>query len=1746
MNKKVLSVILSALMSVSVLQTPVFAAGEEPEADGHEVVTEVQKNTVEEIEEVQEPEEEGENLEEPAEETPEVAEESETPVVMEVPEETEEPEETPVIQEETEEPEEPEASEVTEPEETEEPAESEDLLIAEEESEEDVVLTETPEEEPEVTLITPEPVTYNGVTVTVNYLSDTFGGKEVTLVVGEPGETEKEALKALGRSFKAVDITFIDEEGNPVQPEEGKNVSVSLEAESLKDTENYGVVHVDGEGNITEMDVVPEVTNTVTEHVKVGETTRTVEVPAETETVEVQDYKEETYMEYELTEQTVEVPAVISYRYVRKSREVEVTQGTWGFFNYGKSGQNQTRTEYYYEKEPYVVREAYTYSTWKRIPVQKTRTVPAGTRNETRVVKEAYSYEVTEDVYEDVVYNDVQTSFEAGSFSVYAVIGGSTDDEARAIVNFYGIDDALINTYFVKNSDQLPPENDEDRDPAVQYIDEIVTDPGIGGVLTGNLVFVGWYISETGNKDYTTATTPKTIDGIRTYLANMDITEGDVVNIYAMIFKVFTITYFDEANISMGSDEVKILSNESSGAYTVNKTYIPVDPTKSFEGWLTDNDAHIADATYNGESVSEPYKMGTTMNVSGDIIFTVSAPKGRWLVFDENGKGATYNAPQFVKDGAVTKAPTLEMQRLGYTFVGWYTERYADDETPDEANKFTFGGELTENPTTIYAKWTSATSAEYTVLYWLQDVSGTGYDFDKSETVTGTVGTAITVTQNNNTVRVTGVPDYTVANGFSYDHSDTGKTVTAEGNTVVNVYINRNSYTLTFQIYDYTYTVSTNDNDNNPAKYGDVNGQKARVYWRNGAFRTTDRNNGPIYNGTVYTRSNSQSWTAIKTITALYEQNISSYFPIVGDNGTTYNNGERWEPQANTLGWHEVMVYIDSMPNDNVTFHLNTANRPLKTMNYYVEALPTDTENVVTHKGTRYVLFNSISARYNGVTVEDFVELDGFARVEATRTVNGDALTPVDNGAGEFYIYDQYYNETIYFFYSRLKYNINFMDGRYFDGNGNTLTDYESAGHWKDEDDIVYGSSLASFNKGGDDYYEPEAAYPGFVFEGWYIDDACTSAYTFTTMPKGGLTVFAKWRQVQYRVFIRPNAKLPDGTNDPSLDWGDSDQPDDKKQAMNFRISYMGQVSIPTGVRDDYEFIGWFLDEETTMPFNDATKLTEDIVTEDYDKTDPANYTDKMNKFGEIEGSGWNSDLTGYNGGDRFWITKKLELYGKWSAILTGAEGIGIIYDANGGSNAPTDTKKYKDNVKAIAQAASVPPTNYRFLYWVVQKWDGEAYVDATDSSGNPIVVYPGDSFNVLKAYAKVTDLTEDDDEYVSGEVYKAYTMQLRAEYGPTEESKDTYIDWYRNWSEDDTAAEGLLHNDTELKINQAVDIYTLTSGVPTRTGYKFLGWAREPEFDLDSDNHPTGDAKTYYEVDEEDLFLKWVTDTEEAHYEAQDSSGTWVNVTQVAADEKMPYHALYAVWGKDHFFIFHSATGVLEAVEYTESIDLTEYVTDGYLYGGYYSAYTRYEATDADKANAEKSADLKITIPDSTYTPETDSTHVGFWNIENAYTAPGTSMKPDAQTVYYLKEVPTCYLRNYHQITYVKSTGVLTGLYLLTAVDDNTYNSEGFVLKSDDDKEATIVKTFSVTNSGTGKTITLTPSIVFSSVGLASEGGGYLGYSDITATDYFAEGTFTVSPFWVTPDEIKVNGTSIRTVTISSLTKKGITKTDN
>ena len=276
----------------------------------------------------------------------------------------------------------------------------------------------------------------------------------------------------------------------------------------------------------------------------------------------------------------------------------------------------------------------------------------------------------------------------------------------------------------------------------------------------------------------------------------------------------------DGSEITVGTDVVEIPSSETDAEYSVNMGY-STDDTHNFEGWLvSDGSANFVDPA--NPAADRLFENGNEITIKGDVKFTVSAPEGHWLVFDENGKGATYNAPRFVKAGETTSNEgMLPMERKGYTFDGWYTGAPSETGADPTGTVFQFGGQLSDT-TTVYAKWLPNTEAGYTVIFWTQNQARTGYDVADSYVRTnGTVGQNIPYT-----VRENGAEDYVERSGAGYDfgthkdehgrNQDNGHytgfclredsknqqvVITPEGDAVLNLYYDRIEYNFKFYVY---------------------------------------------------------------------------------------------------------------------------------------------------------------------------------------------------------------------------------------------------------------------------------------------------------------------------------------------------------------------------------------------------------------------------------------------------------------------------------------------------------------------------------------------------------------------------------------------------------------------------------------------------------------------------------------------------------------------------------------------------------------------------------------------------------------------------------------------------------------------------------------------------------------------------------------------------------------------------------
>jgi uncharacterized repeat protein (TIGR02543 family) len=98
----------------------------------------------------------------------------------------------------------------------------------------------------------------------------------------------------------------------------------------------------------------------------------------------------------------------------------------------------------------------------------------------------------------------------------------------------------------------------------------------------------------------------------------------------------------------------------------------------------------------------------------------------------------------------------------------------------------------------------------------------------------------------------------------------------------------------------------------------------------------------------------------------------------------------------------------------------------------------------------------------------------------------------------------------------------------------------------------------------------------GYRFVGWFIDDEFSSQYNFSNEVTSDFTLYAKWIQ---RVSITFNLNY-EGAATPAIQELDINQTADEPN---------------TPVRTDYTFAGWFIDQQTTTPY-EFDAITENIT----------------------------------------------------------------------------------------------------------------------------------------------------------------------------------------------------------------------------------------------------------------------------------------------------------------------------------------------------------------------------------------------------------------------------------------------------------------------------------------------------------------------------------------------------------------------
>lgn len=289
------------------------------------------------------------------------------------------------------------------------------------------------------------------------------------------------------------------------------------------------------------------------------------------------------------------------------------------------------------------------------------------------------------------------------------------------------------------------------------------------------------------------------------------------------------------------------------------------------------------------------------------------------------------------------------------------------------------------------------------------------------------------------------------------------------------------------------------------------------------------------------TRNSSNVSNTIYSVTRKYEESIADQWPITDWNGNVYDQGQRWTPSGSTV-YSQVLVYVSNMTGDDFTLTLSNSNNDTYTMHYYLEALPSETENIVEYGGRRFIKNNEIKANYNYITrEEDFFEIPGYYRFASSPEFNSNDQIDIDGGGD------------VYFYYGR-----DVSNKLEFRSNGIMLDDKSVTG-------VMYGDKLKNY------YFEPD--YPAslepnaFFFDGWYTTpnhyDGTEVDWDNVTMPDSDITYYAKWSPITHTVDVYLTADLTD------------------KIGETQHVSHGSFANTPTEIisNGNYIFQGWFYSE---------------------------------------------------------------------------------------------------------------------------------------------------------------------------------------------------------------------------------------------------------------------------------------------------------------------------------------------------------------------------------------------------------------------------------------------------------------------------------------------------------------------------------------------------------------------------------------
>ena len=487
------------------------------------------------------------------------------------------------------------------------------------------------------------------------------------------------------------------------------------------------------------------------------------------------------------------------------------------------------------------------------------------------------------------------------------------------------------------------------------------------------------------------------------------------------------------------------------------------------------------------------------------------------MTFDLDGGYGT--EPIYARFGAPIGAIT-EPTKPGYAFAGW------DKTIPTT---------MPAANTSYKANWTVG-EAGFTVVFWYENANKET-DGSYGYSVAGTYqpanvkpGTQKSSDDYRNQ-SFTGRDD----DHFTYNTNKVETvTVNGDGSTVLNVYFTRNSYTLTFKGVG-AKVLSCGKVEHTHSDSCCKHGGTGPLHW----WHDKDCCKLGL---SKHTHSDSCYKTSDLTITAKYQEDIHSNFPIKDGDKTIWWNvpdGCKSFKPGTQLG------SIDTMPGENITFTRNDSESGAVIW-YYVETLNGESGEY-THGGKNFKLYKKIDIKKSGYLTytEEFHDITGF-----TQWWSNPSFSKMEQGGKTSGV-----NSNNYLCYTRNSYNLSFYNYNAFvAGKGGS---------------VQYEAPLSGY------YFVPD--YPAnleknaYVFDGWYTTAGCYEGskadLNTMTMPASDVILYAKWVPNTHTVKF-------------SLDKTAYEKNELLSTHRTETVSHGSKLSnVAEPKNGGYTFVGWFYEE---------------------------------------------------------------------------------------------------------------------------------------------------------------------------------------------------------------------------------------------------------------------------------------------------------------------------------------------------------------------------------------------------------------------------------------------------------------------------------------------------------------------------------------------------------------------------------------